>query len=60
MWGQELGMEMNEYQGEGFELAGEMAGELSGEFSGELAGEFMGELSGEFQGVMAATTPNGS
>ena len=50
MWGQELGMEMNEYQGEGFELAGEMAGELSGEFSGELAGEFMGELSGEFQG----------
>jgi len=50
MWGQELGMEMNEYQGEGFELAGEMAGELSGEFTGELAGEFMGELSGEFQG----------
>jgi len=50
MWGQELGMEMNEYQGENFELAGEFQGELAGEFPGELAGEFTGEFSGEFQG----------
>lgn len=50
MWEQEMGMEMNEYQGENFELAGEYQGELAGEFPGELAGEFATEFSGEFQG----------
>lgn len=35
MWGQEIGMEMNEFQGEQFEYPGELTGETFGEYQGE-------------------------